>query len=142
MGYSVAAAAAVVFTAVAIAGTQATSALLDSWARADSAQRVAMEQAGEAAQTEITITSVTRNNGNGVTTVLADNTGSVTLDSREVDAIADGVLKTITSVKVENSATKYAWAPGLELTVTFTTAAKPTAVALVPETGTPGYWRG
>lgn len=142
MGFSVAAAAAIVFTAVAVAGTQATATLLDSWGRADAAQQVAWRQSEAAARTGITVTSVTRNNGNGLTTVVADNSGSVTLDSREVDVLADGVLKTLSSVKVEGSATKYAWAPGLELTVTFTTAAKPTAVAVVPETGTPGYWRG
>jgi archaellum component FlaF (FlaF/FlaG flagellin family) len=83
---------------------------------------------------------VAHNNGNGLTTVKADNSGSVTLDSREVDVLADGALMTLSSVKVEGSTTKYAWAPGLELTVTFTSA-DPDAVAVVPATGTPGYWR-
>jgi archaellum component FlaF (FlaF/FlaG flagellin family) len=140
VGFSVAAAAAVVFTAVAVAGTHATGTLLDSWSRADAAQQDALRQSEAAARTGVTVTSVTHDGGSGVTTVVADNSGSVTLDAREVDVLADGVLATLASVEVEGSATKYAWAPGLELTVTFTSA-DPDAIAVVPETGTPGYWR-
>lgn len=141
MGFAVAASAAIVFAAVAVAGTQATATLLEAWTTADSAQREGMRLAEGAARTEVTVTSVTRNGGNGLVTVLATNTGSVTLDSRQVDVVSDGALQALSGVEVEGSATKYSWAPGLELTATYTAGADPTDVAVVPETGTPGYWR-
>jgi archaellum component FlaF (FlaF/FlaG flagellin family) len=142
MGFSVAAAAAVVFTAAAIAGTQATATLLDAWTRADAAQQDGMRHAEDAARTAVTVTGVARDGGSGVVTILADNTGSVTLDAREVDVLSDGVLTTPSSVAVDGSIAKHAWAPGLELTITYTAGADPSAVALIPATGTPGYWRG
>jgi archaellum component FlaF (FlaF/FlaG flagellin family) len=142
VGFAVAASAAIVFAAVAVAGTQATATLLDTWTKADAAQREGLRLAEGAARTEVTVTSVTRDGGNGLVTVLSTNSGSVTLDSREVDVVSDGTLQALSSAEVEGSATKYAWAPGLELAVTYTAGADPSDVAVVPATGTPGYWRG
>lgn len=138
MGYAIPAAAAIIFAAVAITGTNVTNTLMDSFSKAGTAEREAFRLAEDSANTRITITNVQRN-GNTVT-VTATNAGTVVLDANEVQVTADGLYKTLTSLKVSNSATNSVWAPGTVLEVKFTQNTTPSSVLVIPENGVFGKW--
>lgn len=138
MGYAIPAAAAIVFAAVAIAGTNVTHELMESMATAGTAERSAVEAADSVANTRITVSSVSRT-GNTVT-VTSTNSGTVTLDATQVQLLGDGVYKTITSRKVGGSAPNTVWAPGTVLELKFTQTSTPSGVQVIAENGVVGHW--
>ena len=138
MGYAIPAAAAIIFAAVAITGTQVTNTLMDSFSKAGTAEREAMRLAEESINTRITISNVQRT-GNTVT-VTATNSGTVVLDVTQVQVTGDGVYKTLTSRKIGTSSTNTVWAPGTVLEVKWTQSTTPNSVTIIAENGVFGKW--
>jgi archaellum component FlaF (FlaF/FlaG flagellin family) len=138
MGFAIPAAGAILFTAVAIAGTSVTAELLESMSTAGAAEREAVDRASDVANTRITVTS-TQRTGNTVT-VLSTNSGTVTLDASQVQVLGDGVYKTVTSRKVGNSASNTVWAPGTVLELKWTQTSTPAGVHVIAENGAVGHW--
>lgn len=138
MGFSLAAAGAVIFIAIAVTGAHATTVLMDTLGRTHRAEEAAMAKATDAARSRIEVLNVTWNEGTG--TLLVRNTGSVTLDARLVDLLADGLAAPVTSRLVEGASTSV-WAPETDLALAFTTDEEPLALTVVAPSGAQAYWR-
>ncbi|MEA3203724.1 MAG: hypothetical protein QOI63_1403 [Thermoplasmata archaeon] len=136
MGYSLVAAAAVVFLATFVAGFALTNVATRSAQEVDRAWHDAQGRGLRAVRTQAEVASVAA--ANGTLTVTVRNTGATAVDAGLVDLLVDGVPAE-PARSVEGTST-HVWAPGDQLALTVA-AGLPGAVSVVGPDGTLAAWR-
>ncbi|HVL48447.1 MAG TPA: hypothetical protein VM889_07815 [Candidatus Thermoplasmatota archaeon] len=139
MGFSVTSSTVVLAVAAFTMGGALASAFLTSYDKVSEAYREDWDFRRDQARTNITITSVSWNNGQKQLTFNIKNTGATVLDPNQLEFVIDGRWKTnkVTSLTIGGVSTTV-WAPGETLVAVVqdtTWTSQPSRREIVTENG-------
>jgi archaellum component FlaF (FlaF/FlaG flagellin family) len=148
MGFGVAAATALLATTFVASGYAVTGAWFDTEEQLREARLVADRLQTDAAQSTISITTFTHQNGAGHVTIVLRNTGAVSLDASDLDVLLNGRVYTGADITITGH-TGTLWHPSETLTLFFhgvndlnnvfkTTA--PTRATVITANGAMAFW--
>jgi flagellar protein FlaF len=136
MGFSVSGATVLLLLGFLVAGLTLAAALEEVSEARNAGVNAEEQRILEQLNTDLNVTDAVYNKTNDTLTVIAQNSGSVTLDIADTDLLVDGQFANTSAVAVGGNPGRALWTPRTNASITLdSVTAQPSRIKLVTETG-------